>query len=96
MNTININMNIRTTPYTEKEMKDMIKTGHVYVKENILVELNDLINNDFEQFFDVVSLKVTGTELLSEIGYNIFGSMDKHTLIMEVTGNISECVDTEE
>lgn len=96
MNTININMNIRTTPYTEKEMKDMIKVGHVYVKENILIELNDLINNDFEQFLDIVSMKVTGTELLSEIGYNVFGLMDKHTLIMEVTGNISECVDTEE
>lgn len=96
MNTVNINMNIRTTPYTEKEMKDMIKVGHVYVKENILIELNDLINNDFEQFLDIVSMKVTGTELLSEIGYNVFGLMDKHTLIMEVTGNISECVDTEE
>lgn len=94
MNTVN--MNIRTTPYTEKEMKDMVKAGHVYVKENILIELNDLINNDFEQFLDVVSLKVTGTELLSEIGYNIFGLMDGHTLIMEVSGNISECVDTEE
>jgi hypothetical protein len=96
MNTVNINMKIKTTPYTEKEIKDMIKAGHVYIKENILIELNDLINNDFEQFLDIVSMKVTGTELLSEIGYNIFGLMDKHTLIMEVTGNISECVDTEE
>lgn len=83
---------VRTSPMTESEMKKVILSDDPYIKENVYIEMNDLINNDFEQLMDLMSSKITGTELLMDINYRIVGLHDEYTMIVEVTGDISECV----
>lgn len=83
---------VRISPMTESEMKEVILSGDPYIKENVYIEMNDLIDNDFEQLMDLMSSKITGTELLMDINYRIVGLHDEYTMIVEVTGDISECV----
>ena len=82
---------VRTSPMTEDEMKKVILSGNPYIKENVYIEMDDLIHNDYEELLDLMSTKVTGTELLMDINYRIVGLHDEYTMVVEVTGDISEC-----
>ena len=83
---------VRINPMTESEMKEVILSGDPYIKENVYIGMDELIDNDYEQLLDLMSSKVTGTELLMDINYRIIGLHDEYTMVVEVTGDISECV----
>jgi hypothetical protein len=67
----------------------MIKTYKV------IVSLNEIINNDFEGFLDLLSEKATGDVLLSDIQYKAVNVNKNGFIEIEVIGDDSLCHEEE-
>lgn len=82
-------------PLTEQEMQEILASGNPTVAGIIPMELNDIINTDLEGFLDILSRRMTGTELMSDIYYRCVGyDANTNMLRIEVHGDISSCIDT--
>lgn len=57
----------------------------------IAVRLLDIVAGDAEEFIDLISDKLTGSDLLTNIDYEVVGH-EGNTLWLEVTGDASEIV----
>ena len=78
---------ILSKPYTLEELKANADDNNI-VYGWISLPLHQVIDNDFENFLDNLSLKLTGTELLSETNYELVCN-DGDNLIFYVEGDIS-------
>lgn len=84
-----------TKPMTIEEMKRNMNED-CFIKGNIAINLSDAIDNDFEGFLDVLSESLTGSPLLMDISYKVVGFEDGDILIIEVIGDVSNILDTED
>ena len=78
---------ILSKPYTLEELKANADDNNI-VYGWISLPLHQVIDNDFENFLDNLSLKLTGTELLSGTNYELVCN-DDDNLIFYVEGDIS-------
>lgn len=78
---------ILSEPYTLEELKANADDTNI-VYGWVSLPLHQVINTDFENFLDNLSLKLTGTELLSGTDYKLVCN-DDDNLIFYVAGNIS-------
>lgn len=71
-------------------MDELIEQQDVYgnVTDFVAVNLKDIIDGDFESFLNLLSEKMTGTCLLSDISYQTMGC-EEGMVIFEVKGNIN-------
>lgn len=70
------------------ETVKMNDNGFIQIRVN--VSLNDIINRDKEGFFDHLSMLSTGTELLSDISYQISRVIDSFRIEIMVTGKVRD------
>lgn len=78
---------ILSEPYTLEELKVNADDNNI-VSGWVSLPLHQVINTDFENFLDNLSLKLTGTELLSGTDYKLVCN-DDDNLIFYVAGDIS-------
>lgn len=78
---------ILSEPYTLEELKANADDNNI-VYGWVSLPLHQVIDNDFESFLDDLSLKLTGTELLSGTDYKLVCN-DDDNLIFYVEGDIS-------
>jgi hypothetical protein len=70
---------------------------HLYIEDDgilhgdIQVDLDEIIDNNLEGFLDLISDRLTKSECLSDIGYQIVGFTPPITLHLEVWGDPSMC-----
>jgi len=62
-----------------------------WIKRTVYAGLEELVGCDLESFLDVISLKATGTDMLSDIGFKVRGIDDDGRLIIVVEGDDSLC-----
>ncbi len=65
-----------------------------HIKGTVMVELADIVASDLEQFFDMLSEKLTGSDGLMGIDYTIVGH-DATALFLTITGDASLILETE-
>lgn len=77
----------KRTQYMEFENGKIwpVKCGSITAP--VEIKLHDVVHSDYETFLDALSRKVTGTELLEDIGYTIVGATGQ-TLTLCVEGRI--------
>lgn len=80
---------ILSEPYTMEELKaNANDNDNNIVYGWVSLPLYQVINNDLESFLDNLSLKLTGTELLSGTNYELVCN-DNDNLIFYVEGDVS-------
>lgn len=89
--------NIIREPLTLEEAKSRIEEDSTYITGIVPVELSFIIDGDLEVFLDELSEKLLGRSTLMDINYKCVGAeSDGLTLLMEVSGDISELLDDED
>lgn len=87
---------IMDEPYTTGQMKEALRgASEGYITGIVPVDLSDIVEGDLESFLDLLSEKVTGTELLMDINYDVVG-FEENTLFIKVTGDVSNIVEIED
>ena len=81
-----------TKPLTIEEMKNRINEDN-YINGIVSVELSDLIDNDFENFLDIISEKLTNSPCLMDVSYEVVGSGNGDTIYIKVMGDITDIID---
>lgn len=93
-----INELVMTRPYTARELEAKMDEK-CFVTGYVAVPLNDMVNAEFEEFLDLLSVKLTGGELLMEISYqavSILNTDADNNVVIKVHGNVSEILSEEE
>lgn len=67
-----------------------------YLEGTILMSLNDLISKDNDTLLDLMSSKLVGDVLLTDISYSTIGTTEDSNVKVKVRGNIYECEPTDE
>lgn len=76
-------------PYTEEEINSLIdKNG--YITGNVVANLTEIIDADLESFLDILSIRLTGSDLLTDISYEPIGFLQGYGLVIQVHGCVSE------
>ena len=88
-------MEYLTKPMTVEEMKKNMNND-CFIKGNVAINLSDAIDNDLEGFLDILSENLTGSPLLMDISYKVVGCEDGDMLIIEVIGDVSNILDSED
>lgn len=66
------------------------------VEGYVSLHISDIIDNDYEAFLDILSTELVGSDLLMDIDYNIVSlAEDPNTLILKVTGDASEILESD-
>lgn len=88
-------MNILQAPYSQQEI-EKIADANGYVSGCVAVPLSEIINSDFEEFLDMLAVKLVDNECLMDIRYKAVGientDSEDANIIMKVSGDISEIV----
>lgn len=77
----------------DQAVRMMKKHPEKYIRGVIAIDLGSIIGWDEEHFLDVISTKLTGTELLQDINYRIVGHESPSTLFLEVEGDPKEALE---
>lgn len=78
---------------TDEIRKHMDQDG--YVSGIVEIELNDILDKNLDEFFDLLAIRLTDNELLMNISYDIVGHLE-NTLYIKVTGDASEIISFED
>ena len=79
-------------PYTIGQMKEAVRgENYGYMTGVVAVDLSEIIEGDLESFLDLLSEKLTDTELLMDVTYEIAG-FEENGLFLKVTGDVSNIV----
>ena len=54
----------------------------------IAISLIELIQNDEERVLDIISERLTGTELLENFSYKVAGMDSKNNILLKVVGDV--------
>lgn len=80
----------------DREQIEKVMDENKYVTVVIPVGLKDIIHLDPDGFLDLLSEKITADWLLMDISFHAVGVEDDgHTLLLEVTGDVSQCYEWE-
>lgn len=82
---------IQFAPLSFEEILKTMNEG-MYVSGNVLMEINDLIYGDLESTLDILSEKLVGTPLLSDISYKAVDTYDD-MIVVQVRGCVDMLID---
>lgn len=88
-------MEYLTKPMTYEEIKENMD-DNCFIKGNIVINLSEIIDNDFEGFLDIISNRLVGSPLLMDINYNVVGCENGDVLIIQVRGDVSNIIEYNE
>jgi hypothetical protein len=77
------------------ELKARADENGVIVGE-VAFTANELIHDDFEALLDEMSERLTGTIILTDIDFQPVRVDDEHRVVLLVSGNITDIVDSYE
>lgn len=77
-------------PLSEAELK---ACPNGWAEGVVAIELNDFIEHDFDAILDIMSEKLTGHGLLTDIEYEVVGHEDKTTLHICVRGDLGQTLE---
>jgi hypothetical protein len=77
------------------ELKARADENGVIVGE-VAFTANELIHDDFEDLLDEMSERLTGTIILTDIDFQPVRVDDEHRVVLLVSGNITDIVDSYE
>jgi hypothetical protein len=66
-----------------------------YIETRIVVSLEEAVDHELDGFLNLVSERVTGTDLLTDVSYGVAGVTPDGELILKVEGDISMLLDSE-
>lgn len=87
-------MEVMARPLSYARMRQMADENN-FVSGVVKVTLDEVIKRDLEGFLDLVSTRLTGSELLMEIGYQVVGHQGD-TLLIKVRGQVDQLLELEE
>lgn len=82
-------------PYTEKEIRDNIDENGT-ICGIVRVELDEIIENDFEGFLDILSERLIDSPCLMGTDYKIVGHEGDKCLHFRVMGQVELVVDEDD
>lgn len=77
---------------SEQTMRKMMKEDN-RISGIAYIDINDMINGNIEDFNDLLSEQLTGTDLLTDISYEIIGIADNQTALIYVTGDAANILE---
>lgn len=80
-------------PLTVTQMK-MQMDDNFYISANINVHISDIVGVHTEDFLNMLSRRITCTELLTDIQYAVIELKDINELIINVRGNVEDIIRT--
>lgn len=66
-----------------------------FVSGIVSVSLGEIIEANHEGFLDLLSQRLTGTEILADISYSVEGLAAHDSLLIAVTGDVNAIIETE-
>ncbi len=82
-------------PLTTAQVKKLTKDGKESLTVNVVVSTDEMIDNDFEGFLDLVAERVHDSGLLEDFSYKPIGMTKKQDVIFEVVGSASAILDND-
>lgn len=82
-------------PLTQAEMRKKRDKDN-YVEANILMDLSEFTDNDFETVLDIISTRLVGSPLLMGINYDVIDALPDDMLVVHVRGDVSAVLDEED
>ena len=64
-----------------------------YLEGEVLADLSDIINFDYEEFLDLLSVRLTGNPCLMDISYRVVDVLENNLLVISVRGDVSEILE---
>lgn len=64
-----------------------------YLEGEVLADLSDIINSDYEEFLDLLSVRLTGNPCLMDISYRVVDVLENNLLVISVRGDVSEILE---
>lgn len=87
-------MKVLKEPLDRAQAEKMIaKDPHGYIGGVVGVDLNEIIEADLEGFLNLISTRLTGSELLQDISYRVVGHQRDGTILIEVIGDPSAALE---
>lgn len=77
-------------PLTREQIQPRLDENN-QVTVVVPVSLGSIIDADIESFNDLLSQKITGSDLLMNIAFRLVGIEGDEVMLLEVTGDVSEC-----
>lgn len=87
---------ILSKPLSMKQMILATSDESTYVQSNIVVELDDIIGNGLEEFFDLLSEHLTGSPCLMDVNYKAIDTLADGRLVLHVSGDVSNILEFED
>lgn len=82
-------MNILRKPLTIKEIREQ-KDENDFIGGVVIVKAEWMYDNSYEEFLDVLSIRLTNGVNLKDIEWEIVGHHDGRSVLIEVSGNVSD------
>lgn len=74
-------MKILEQPYNHEELKKLVNEDDGLVEGIVVTEIGDFIDNDLEGVLDMLSEKLIGDSLLTDIDYEVVGTIGDNILV---------------
>lgn len=88
------NINVMEHPFTEQQMRKAVDRDEPYMEGIVVVCLDDLMENGYEENTSLLSEKLTRSDLLMDVTWKIAGyGDDGQTLYLSVRGDVTECIE---
>lgn len=81
-------------PLTIEELRTNANENN-YVEADVIIGFDNILEMEYEEFFNTLSEAVTGSPCLMDISYEVVGIAEKDNLIIRVRGDVSEILETE-
>ena len=89
-------MTTRTYELSSGEIVDIDDAGYFVSPVNVTIPLSELLavagSNGLEGVLDLISISLTGCDLLSDFNYTLVGSVNE-SVILAVTGSVEMILD---
>lgn len=80
-------------PLSQDEMKDVADEDN-YIEGIVAVSDEELFNNDFENFLDLISERLCGSICLMDVQYDMVGVIpEEHLILYSVSGDASNIIE---
>jgi len=87
-------MKVLKEPLDRAQAEKMLaKDPDGYIGGVVGVDLNEIIGSDLESFLNMLSTRLTGSDVLSDISYRVVGHQRDGTILIEVIGDPSSALE---
>lgn len=82
---------VRTRPYSQEEI--LLRCNEeLYLDGEVLIDMNEIFDG-LENFLDILSMRLIGSPLLTDISYEVVDVMENNLLVLKVRGGASEALE---